>query len=128
MSSKIIRLAKPAEATLLSNLALRSKGHWGYDAEFLSSCKDELTYSESQLKSPTCCFKVAELKGHSIIGFFALTFLGNDHPELDALFIDPDFIGQSWGKLLLSAAIDVSKEHKAKSIKLEGDPFPKTFI
>jgi N-acetylglutamate synthase-like GNAT family acetyltransferase len=127
MTTGVIRLAKPQEAPLLSELALRSKGHWGYEPDFLASCKEELTYSESQLSSSKYCFKVAELNGHNIAGFFALNFLGCDYPELEALFIEPDFIGQGWGKQLLSAAIVVAKQHQAKSIKLQGDPFAENF-
>jgi GNAT superfamily N-acetyltransferase len=29
--------------------------------------------------------------------------------ELEAMFIDPDFIGQGWGKYLLALAIAVAK-------------------
>jgi GNAT superfamily N-acetyltransferase len=122
-----IRFARPEEALLLSELAQCSKGHWGYDADFLASCKEELTYKESQLSSLKYCFKVAELNGRNLVGFFALNFLDSAHPELEALFIDPEFIGQGWGKHLLSAAIDVAKNHKAKSIKLQGDPFAEDF-
>ncbi len=34
-----IRPAQPEEAALLSDLALRSKAHWWYDADFLASCR-----------------------------------------------------------------------------------------
>lgn len=127
LNMNTIRFAKPEEVAVLSALALRSKGHWGYDLEFLASCKEELTYAWEQLVSPSYCFQVAELDGHTITGFFALNFLGSAHPELEALFIAPDFIGQGWGKQLLNAAIAVAKEHKAKSIKLQGDPFAEDF-
>lgn len=70
---------------------------------------------------------MAELDGHTIVGFFALNFLGSAHPELEALFIDPDFIGQGWGSYLLNAAISVAKTYQAKSIKLQSDPFAETF-
>jgi hypothetical protein len=39
----LIRPARPDECELLSELALRSKGCWGYDAEFLEACRAELT-------------------------------------------------------------------------------------
>jgi GNAT superfamily N-acetyltransferase len=127
MTVSIIRFAKSKEAPLLSELAQRSKGHWGYDADFLKSCKEELTYNESQLTSPAYCFKLVELNGHKIAGFFALNFLGTDNPELEALFIDPDFIGRGLGKSLLSEAISIAKRNKAKSIRLQGDPFAEAF-
>lgn len=127
MTADFIRFAKPEEASLLSELALRSKGYWGYDIDFLSSCKEELTYNNKQILSPTYCFKLAELIDHTITGFFALNFLGSEHPELEALFIDPDFIGQGRGKLLLSSAKAVAKIHNAKSIRLQGDPYAENF-
>jgi GNAT superfamily N-acetyltransferase len=122
-----IRFAKLKEASVLSELALRSKGYWGYDTAFLASCRQELSYNEKQLSSPEYCFKVAELNSGVMTGFFALNWLGSDHPELEALFIDPAYIGQGWGKYLLNAAIVVAKTHHAKSIKLQADPFAEDF-
>ena len=37
MATLSIREARPDEAELLSELAFRSKAHWGYDAEFLEA-------------------------------------------------------------------------------------------
>ncbi|WP_245700178.1 hypothetical protein [Geodermatophilus siccatus] len=42
------RPAVPNEADALSRLALRSKGHWGYDEEFLAACRVELTLQPEQ--------------------------------------------------------------------------------
>ena len=39
----IVRPAVPAEAGEISAMALRSKGHWGYDAAFLEACRADLT-------------------------------------------------------------------------------------
>ncbi|WP_339719632.1 GNAT family N-acetyltransferase [uncultured Paraglaciecola sp.] len=127
MTTDVIRFAKPQEALLLSKLALRSKGHWGYDADFLLSCKEELTYNLSQLLLPTYCFKLTELNGQTITGFFALNVSDRDSAVLEALFIDPAFIGQGYGKRLLSEAIAVAKEYKAKKMTLQSDPFAENF-
>ena len=122
-----IRFATPNEASVLSELALRSKGYWGYDTAFIASCRQELSYNENQVSSPAYCFKVAELNCCKVTGFFALNWLDRDHPELEALFVDPDFIGQGWGKYLLNAVIAVAKTHNAKSITLQADPFAEDF-
>jgi len=37
---------------LLSNLAFRSKAHWGYSDEFMAACRDELTYSSEKIHAP----------------------------------------------------------------------------
>lgn len=127
MTSSIIRLARPDEAAILSDLALRSKGHWGYSTDFLASCKEELLYTPSQLLSLICCFNVAQIKNHHIVGFFGLNFLGDEQVELEALFVEPEFIGQGWGKKLLNSAVEVAKVHQAKKIKIQSDPFAENF-
>jgi GNAT superfamily N-acetyltransferase len=127
MTARTIRFATLKETSLRRELALCLKGYWGYDTAFLESCRQELSYNVNQLSSPAYCFKVAELNRCKMTGFFALNLLGSDNPELDALFIDPDFIGQGWGKYLLASAIAVAKAHNAKSIKLQADPFAEDF-
>ncbi|MEP1445348.1 MAG: GNAT family N-acetyltransferase [Paraglaciecola sp.] len=127
MTTNIIRCAKPQEASFLSDLALRSKGYWGYDSEFLSNCKKELTYNESQILSSNYSFKVAESSEQHIVGFFILDFTESKKPQLEALFIEPDFIGLGWGKRLLGAAISLAKQRQAKCISLQSDPFAEDF-
>lgn len=127
MQTNDIRFAKPEEAQLLSKLALRSKGYWDYDLDFLANCKEELTYNERQLLSAEYCFKVLEKNHGNVIGFFALNFITDEYPELEALFVDPDYIGQGWGKYLLNAAKKVAKTQQHKTIKLQSDPFALDF-
>jgi N-acetylglutamate synthase-like GNAT family acetyltransferase len=127
-NKRTIRFAKLKETSLLSELVLRSKGYWGYDTAFLASCRQKLSYHINQLSSPAYCFKVPELNRCKMTGFFALDLLGSDNPELNALLIDPDFIGQGWCKYLLASAIAVAKAHNAKSIKLQAAPFAEDFI
>ena len=45
----ILRKPQPGEAAALSELALRSKAHWGYDADFLRDCREELTVQPRQI-------------------------------------------------------------------------------
>ncbi|HEY6741630.1 MAG TPA: hypothetical protein VI110_04665, partial [Lapillicoccus sp.] len=50
MSERIGEIAdgRADEAGTLSDLALRSKAHWGYGAAFLEACRDELTLRPEQ--------------------------------------------------------------------------------
>jgi hypothetical protein len=41
-----VRAARAGEAESLTALCLRSKAHWGYDAEFMRRCVPSLTVSE----------------------------------------------------------------------------------
>jgi hypothetical protein len=45
----IFRLARRAEAPLLSDLALRSKRHWGYDDDFMNRCRRQLMVDPDQI-------------------------------------------------------------------------------
>ena len=78
-------------------MALRSKGHWGYTADFLESCRAELTYDVTDCGSGQMW--VAET-GAVDVGF---GLIQGEPPsgELAALFVDPSAIGTGCGKLLL---------------------------
>ncbi|MCO4698660.1 hypothetical protein LRR80_04748 [Streptomyces sp. RO-S4] len=45
----LIRNARPDEAGELTEPALRSKAHWGYDEAFMASCREELTVRPSEV-------------------------------------------------------------------------------
>src|SRR3982074_3929041 len=45
----LIRKAEPGEAESLTALCVRSKPHWGYDAEFMRLCTAALTVSEASI-------------------------------------------------------------------------------
>ena len=105
-----------AEATAL---CLRSKAHWGYDAEFIAACRDELTLRPAELV--TSCVIVATLE-ERIVGVSQLS-THSDTAELDKLFVEPELIGQGIGRKLFNAAI---REAKAKAVvekTLTADPF-----
>ena len=88
-----IRPARTGEAGLLGDLAMRSKAHWGYSAGFMEACREELSYSEKQLVSGDMCFFVLE-HARKIIGFYTLKRLVQAEAELEALFVEPAFIGK----------------------------------
>src|SRR5918995_4947973 len=81
-----IRRAHPAEAGVLSALALRSKGHWGYDADFLAACQDDLTLSADDIATSTVyIFDGVDAPS----GFYRWVLQDGSVAELDALFVDP---------------------------------------
>ena len=119
-----IRKAQLSEAELLSNLALRSKAYWGYSAEFIDACRSELTYSQEELRNNH--FFVAEME-NLIIGFYALEVLSTTAIELLALFIDPAYINQGYGRKLIAHAKFIARKLDYKVIVIQGDPNAKNF-
>jgi GNAT superfamily N-acetyltransferase len=121
-----IRPARADEAALLSDLALRSKAHWGYSPEFIERCREELTYDEEQLRSEDMRFFVVENE-QSIVGFYALKLLSAADIELEAMFVEPSFIGLGFGRLLMEHAKLVAVELGAQRLIVQSDPYAERF-
>ncbi|MDJ0594605.1 MAG: GNAT family N-acetyltransferase [Pleurocapsa sp. MO_226.B13] len=119
-----IRQAQLSESELLSSLALRSKAYWGYSPEFIRACCQELTYSPEDIQNNY--FFVAEIN-NLVIGFFALERLSANEIELEALFIDPAYINQGYGRKLIARAKLIAKELGYKTMIIQGDPNAKNF-
>lgn len=119
----VIRPATRGEAAILSDLALRSKGHWGYDEAFLEAVRAELTWTESDIAS--LVVHVAESAG-AAVGFAVLAGSPPDG-ELDALFVDPEFIGRGLGGALLQDALAEARGLGFRRLFLDADPGAEPF-
>ena len=116
-----IREAFPDEARLLSDLALRSKAHWGYSQDFLDSCRTELTVDPAQIGSDDYQY-FAAVEGDMTIGFYALERLADDGYELEALFVEPAHIGTGIGRSLIEHATRTVSQRGAARLIIQGDP------
>ncbi|MCM3556785.1 GNAT family N-acetyltransferase [Janibacter melonis] len=110
--------ARVEEADALSELALRSKGYWGYDAAFLDACRSELSVSPVECASGD----VVVARSHAnLLGFYALrgeTSTGS----LDALFVDPPHMGMGVGAALMAHAKVTAVTRGLRTIDLDADP------
>lgn len=122
----VIRPAKSTEAFAISQLALRSKGHWGYSHEFLEACRAELTYDPSELENTRCSFVVAE-ESEVIVGFYALEYISEDEADLAALFVELKWIGRGIGRALMNDAKDRAKKEGRRRITIQSDPYAADF-
>ena len=114
-----IRRARPSEAGVLSELALRSKGHWGYEADFLAACRDDLSLSPDDVL--TSLVYVCS-KGEAILGYYRLLPQEDGAAELDALFVEPVAMGQGIGKRLWQHAVATATALGCTEIVLQSDP------
>ena len=114
-----IRRARPAEAGLLSALALRSKAHWGYDAEFLAACRDDLALTADDMTTST----VYVYDGvDAPLGFYRLVLLDHGIAELDALFVEPAAMGQGVGSRLWQHAVAIARQLECSEMVWQSDP------
>ena len=114
-----IRHARPAEAGVLSALALRSKAHWGYDADFLAACRDDLTLSADDIATSPVYLIDGEA---SPLGFYRLLLREDGVAELDALFVEPAAMGQGVGKRLWRHAVATAAKLGCSEMVWQSDP------
>ncbi len=118
-----IRPARATEAGTLTELALRSKAYWGYDAQFMEACRDELTLAAHEVTRRRTT--VAERDGR-ILGF---TTLEGEPPTgvLGMMFVDPQAIGQGIGRLLFEPTVATGRDLGFTRLTIDADPNAEPF-
>ncbi|MEU9794044.1 GNAT family N-acetyltransferase [Streptomyces sparsogenes] len=122
-AARRLRAGREDEAGALSELALRSKGHWGYDRAFLDACREELRLRPGEVAARRTA--VAEQDGR-ILGFATLE---GDAPEgeLGMLFVDPEAIGGGVGRLLYRHVLAEAGRLGFTRLTIEADPHAEPF-
>lgn len=119
MEALSIRDARPDEAAMLSELAFRSKAHWGYDDEFLEACRADLTVTPREI-AESATFVCEGVTG--VLGFSRVALMDEHTAELDSLFVDPAAIGQGVGRLLWERSLQAARDLGARDLVLQSDP------
>ncbi len=117
-SNAVIRVARPTDAERLTAIALASKAHWGYSADFMAACRAELTVTANDVHRLT----ISVLETDRPVGFSAIEWLGGGRAELDALFVEPEHIGLGYGRLLMNHAAATAKARKVHTLIIQADP------
>ena len=116
-----LRPARPDEAEGLSALMLRSKAHWGYDADFMANCVAVLTVSAEKLTDGS--YIVAADDEDRLLGVTRIERLDEAGAfELDKLFIDPGAMGLGVGRALFDRSMEMARAAGAQRIEILSDP------
>lgn len=112
------RRAQIADSTILSNLAYKSKAYWGYTEDFIQQCKDKdaLTVTKDYLEKNTVYLIENDNK---VIAFYSFAI---NEQKLDALFLDPDYIGKGIGKIIWNHLLNKAKELELSEFTIDSDP------
>jgi GNAT superfamily N-acetyltransferase len=119
----VLRAARPDEAGVLSELAVRSKAYWGYDQDFLDACRAELSFGAADVLARRIV--VAESAGR-VSGFYSL----DGQPpvgELGNLWLEPVAIGTGLGRRLWQHALEVARAAGFTVLRIEADPHAEGF-
>jgi len=111
-----LRAGRADESEALGELALRSKGHWGYDEAFLDACRNELRVGGVAFRRVI----VAE-DGGGVLGFATLD--GRPpHGALGMLFVEPAVIGRGYGRLLYRRVLAEAGSAGFVRLEIDSDP------
>jgi GNAT superfamily N-acetyltransferase len=114
----VIRRAVVGDAARLTDLALRSKAVWGYDAAFMDACRVELTIgAESIPRQPTF---LLEERGR-IAGFYQLRLSGPS-AAVAQFFIAPEALRSGLGRRLWRHLERTARDAGAHRLEVDSDP------
>jgi GNAT superfamily N-acetyltransferase len=114
-----IRAAQVGEATKLTALCVRSKAHWGYDAQFMRRSAASLRVSSADIALGRVLVAV---DGKDRALGVASVIPDGDGAELDLFFVDPPFMGRGVGRTLFKAAVQAACMFDARTLTILADP------
>ena len=114
----LIRRAFPAEADILSKIAISAKAYWGYPKRWMEIWEPQLTFSPEYVEHNENW--VAELDNIPI-AFHTLQDR-NGNAWVENLWVLPEYIGQGIGKQLFSHAVELARQRGYKVLQLDADP------
>lgn len=114
----LLRSPLPGEAELLTELCLRSKAVWGYEAAFMAACRVELTITAQDLAQSR--MQVA-VRDDRVIGMAQLAQHGRI-AEIAKLFVDSSALRSGAGRALFAWCVDTAKAAGAIAITVVADP------
>ncbi|HEU0220815.1 MAG TPA: GNAT family N-acetyltransferase [Paracoccaceae bacterium] len=114
----VFRAPRQGEAGMLTELCLRAKASWGYDAAFMAACRAELTVAPGDLLGGS--MQVVELAG-APVGLVELR-LEDGAAELEKLFVAPEAQGAGIGAALFGWAAARARACGAAWLRIDSDP------
>ena len=142
---------KPENAGLLTDIAMQSKAHWGYDNAFMRAARHELAVTPKRLSSQQFVYRCLVENEQHIQGFYSLSMQPDCHDlasykfdsgnetntknrfyakaaiELEALFILPNAMGKGFGQALFNHAINNPDIKNVATLLIQSDPNALTF-
>jgi N-acetylglutamate synthase-like GNAT family acetyltransferase len=118
-----IRRAETKECETLSEIAARSEAYWGYDQSFMDTFRVLYSVTEKFI-SENPVFVVEE--DGRIVGFYGLSGSVGE-TSLEYLYVDPQYIGKGYGKVLWRHMVDNCRALGVKEVTLVTSPQAKEF-
>lgn len=119
---EIVR-CKPADAAMLTAIALAAKRHWGYPERWIESWSDVLTIEREFISSHETYAAVVD---GQTVGFYALGRKG-DSLDLLHMWVLPNAMRRGVGRSLFHHALERTKTLGFRQLEIEADPNAELF-
>ena len=119
-----IRSARSGEASILTELCIRAKAHWGYDSAFMAAATRLLQIREAQIGSGGVLVALRGPEAPAVpSGIAAIVPLRRPHWfELSHLFVAPESFRLGIGRALFDAAVALAADKGATHVSILSDP------
>jgi GNAT superfamily N-acetyltransferase len=114
-----IRPAREGEAPALGALCVRSKAHWGYDAEFMRLSWRSLQIDPAAIAEGRV-FAAVDARDEPL-GVVGCALLGDD-VDLMHLFVEPGAPSRGIGRALFATAIEWTRAQGRRTLLIASDP------
>lgn len=119
-----IKKAHISDSKQLTELTIRSKSYWKYSKLQIEKWRDDLSVSKNYILEK----KVYKLTDNEkLIGYYSYFKLNEEDVKLENLFIEPDFIGKGYGKMLMLDMLQRIEKTEIKRVILDADPNSRVF-
>jgi len=114
-----IRAPDIEELPALSELCMRSKAVWGYDAAFMAACRRELSFEAGDLASSQVAVAA---RGDRLLGVAQVRMTAEGEADLAKLFVEPAELRRGVGQALFAWAREAARGLGAARMIIEADP------
>ena len=119
-----VKKANRIDANEITELTMRSKNFWDYGKNQMEEWRDELTITPKYIDENQV-FKI--IKNDRLIGFYAYQSINSKLVKLNYLFVEPEFIGKGYGKILMKDFLKRIENNKYERVTLDADPNAERF-
>lgn len=120
-----IRDARVGDCPAATDLCLRSKASWGYDAAFMEQSRGALTVTPARLAG--WCVRVAEDRDAGLVGVSAVSIGAPAEAELELLFVEPAVMGAGVGRALMRDVVARLRARDVTALWILSDPGAEPF-
>lgn len=110
-----VRETRDEEVEALSDIRVRSKGHWGYSRETLEAWRPAMIVTSAYLRE---AIVRSILVDDRLVGFYALK---KEQGILDHLWLVPEVIGKGVGRFAFAHAIAVARDIGMRTLTIISD-------